>query len=365
MEPTEDKRFSFPNADRAIPGISGEGSPQPENDVPVRRPTVNIIDALRNQKKNDESTENIRTFQEDIASAIKSDNVSMIKVALAEKKRQESQNTLIDKEAVDQTKKYVIFGVIGLVIVLCIIGAALFTVRSLSQINEPQEQATLQPLMYTEKRVAIAIDDQDNSDITKKVKRELNDPDLELGQMKGFVFTLGTGTSTREASTPEFFEQLQSHASEDLIRALSPRFLLGIYSFNPNDFFMLIPVTSYDAAFAGMLQWEPDMENDIGSIMITRRPIVPITIGTKPKTTDVASTSASTSSAVTLAAPQIKEKIWVDRVINNKDARVMVDSDGNTAMLYVFLDKDTLLITSSDKALKEVSFRLSAGRIIR
>lgn len=372
MEPTPDKRFSFPNADQPITGVTDANRPQ-EEAVPVRRPTVNIFDALKSQKTEDDSTQNIRTYQEDIASAIKSDNVSMIKVALAEKKRQERQGSAIDLEEKDPTKKYIMFGVIAVVLIIFIAGISLLVFNSLSATDEQAGQTVFAPLLYTEKRVAISIDDRDNGDITRLVKRELNDPDLELGQMKGLVLVSGVGTSTHEVSTSDFFAQLQSRAPDSLIRSLNARFLLGIYSFSPNDFFILVPVDSYDSAFAGMLQWEPDIENDIGNFMITKRPPVPVTVTTLPKAgatstaglAGAANAIASSSTAVTTKAPVIQDRTWIDRVIDNKDVRILVDSDGTPSMLYTFLNKETLVIASSEKALKEVAFRLTVGRIVR
>lgn len=364
MEPTPDKRFSFPNADQPITGVTDASRPQPEEAAPTRRPTVNIFEALKSEKRGEENTENMRTYQEDIASAIRNDNVSMIKVALAEKKRQERQGTAIDLEEKDPTKKYIMFGVIIVVVIIFIAGISLFVFNSLSATDAPAGQTVFAPLLYTEKRIAISIDDRDNDDITRLLKRELNDPELSLGQMKGIVLVSGTGTSTREVSTSDLFKQLQSRAPDSLIRALSARFMLGVYSFSPNDFFMLVPVESYDVAFAGMLQWEPDIENDIGNFMITKRSVVPIVVSTLPRAGSTSTAGLAVKESLG-PATATQNKTWVDRVINNKDVRLLVDSDGTPAMLYAFLDKETLVIASSDKALKEVTFRLTAGRIVR
>lgn len=81
--------FSYPNADRPLPGSPQDIAEQ----TPKPRPTVHLQDALSQKTEADPSIRPIKTFQSDVANAIKNDNVSMIKIALAEKKRQDKQGT--------------------------------------------------------------------------------------------------------------------------------------------------------------------------------------------------------------------------------------------------------------------------------
>lgn len=351
MEPTEDKPFSFPNSDQDIPGVTDSSRPQRE--VEQKRPTVNILDAINAEKPIDADLQRIHTYQGDLTSAIKDDSFSMIKVALAEKKRQERQGGQMQLEE-SNSKKPLLIGVIVISVIVVLALIYFFVIILVPKNNTPTEN-TAQPtsLLYTENYSSISVDQRDSDDITRLIKRELG-AEQDLGSMKSIFLISGTGTSTREITTGEFLKGLGTSASDSLIRSLGSQFLLGIYYFNPEDFFFLVKVNSYDTAFAGMLQWEPDIENDIGNILITRKPTLPVNLS--------ATTTASTTTPV---GPLYSGRIWVDRVIDNKDARVLVDTDGNPAMLYTFLDKNTLVISSSDKALKEISFRLTAGRIVR
>ena len=60
---------------------------QPRFTVPHQ--TVTLTDALAQGPKTEEKTGTVRTFQSDIAGTVQTDNVSMIKMAMAEKARQE------------------------------------------------------------------------------------------------------------------------------------------------------------------------------------------------------------------------------------------------------------------------------------
>jgi hypothetical protein len=106
MDPNIKKTFSFPNSDQyreqTIPGAGGSridsginsGIPKKDDGLPTARKTVNIMDALADSKKDEGDAQTVRTYQSDIADTIKNDNVSMIKVALSEKKRQERRGSL-------------------------------------------------------------------------------------------------------------------------------------------------------------------------------------------------------------------------------------------------------------------------------
>jgi hypothetical protein len=107
MEKSE-KKYSYPNADQHIAGVSSGDEGALSKQTP--KPVVHILDALTNIRKEDD-IRNIRTYQEDITDAIKNDNVSMIKIALAEKKRQDSQNSYnIEAKDKSDISRYVLVG---------------------------------------------------------------------------------------------------------------------------------------------------------------------------------------------------------------------------------------------------------------
>lgn len=358
MEEPIEKKFSYPNQDQRIPGVSDDDRTIQSDPAPEPRPVVHILDALSKPKA--EGTERtMRTYQEDITDAIKNDNVSMIKIALAEKKRQERQGIFGEKVAEESSlKKYLYIGVVAVILILMALGGIfLYT-----HVNapEPTPQSTTAPrLLYTESSSVISVEQKSADDLQRLIKREL-DTKLDLGSMEEIILTTGEGTTTREITTSAFFNKLGTRTPDGLARALGPVFLLGVYSFSPHDLFGVFTVSSYDLAFASMLQWEPDMETDIGGMFITHKATVP-----PPPITVDATTSTSTLIKLQPNSTFTTSRHFTDKVVDNKDARVLLNADGTIALLYTFLDKNTLVISSSDKALKEISFRLKAGGIAR
>ncbi len=338
------KKFSYPNADRPI----NEPSPA------LVHPLVHLSDALNQEKnKNPDQTERIHTFQSDVAGAVKNDNVSMIKIALAEKKRQEKQGTY-DEVAEKRNYKGIIIGII-IIIILGGLGIGGWYVwgiinnGSAPATNVVNGFVTLPAPIEAEQKISIDVTNKYSSDIEKNILNEKNLP-LGLGSIKQIIFTSKIGTSTSQVTSAGFLKAITARIPGQLERALDPNFFFGIYSYTPHDSFLLYKVASYDNAYAGMLAWEPYMQEDLRSVIVNKKII-----------TDVASSTATTS----VAAASPESSIFIDRVINNKDVRLLYNTDGSIKLLYSFIDQSTLIITSSDKSLKEVILRLTTGRISR
>lgn len=346
------RKFSYPNSDQNIPGVSDPYRIMPEEkETQAPKPVVHIEEALNENPKKQDDIQTIRTYQADIASAIKNDNVSMIKVALAEKKRQERQGSNVSQIA--ETSSIRTYVIIGLIVAGLLVagGAAAYMFLA----SEPVTPDTGTPaaqntqIIYTEARIPLNIDQRDAEDIERLVRRE-RDAKLDLGTMKQIEVVTGADGAERKVTASEFLTAMNARTSSALVRSIDDAFQLGVYSFTPHDIFAIFKINSYDSAFAGMLEWEANMETDIGGLFIYRTSV------------PAASTATATSASIN---PLFTNRVFVDKVLSNKDVRALVDESGEVTMLYTFIDKETLVIATSDKALKEVIFRLTAGRIVR
>ena len=218
-----------------------------------------------------------------------------------------------------------------------------------------------------------SVDNMDSNDIIKSIDQEKNGV-MDTGTMKAVYLTTGEGTSTQALTTEQFFSVLGTRIPNSVVKSLDPVFLLGVYAYTPREMFVIFKVKSYDTAFAGMLDWEPNIETDIGNIFISNdstKSINPLTTSTVSTSTtasssDLSANPAGTTTPNTGSSLQIfTQKRFVDKVLSNKDTRILQDQSGTPYMLYTFLDKNTLVIATSEKALKEILFRITTGRIIR
>lgn len=370
MDPNLKKNFSYPNADQYNDPARGEG-----NDLAQPRKTVNIMEVMANKEETDSDARTVRTYQSDIANTIKNDNVSMIKIALSEKKRQEKKGVFDEAGESDRKNLYIVIGaVFAFLVIAGLIAGYIYLQSERNKVVIQAEQQKVQPLLYTETVSILNIDQINLADLFKIIEKD-KEAVMELGEMKAIVLAVGSSTEERALTTAEFLTLINSRAPDSLVRSLGSNFMLGVYAFTPREMFAVFKVSSYDSAFAGMFEWEPSIESDLGDLFINKKDRVSTDLGTlsTPQTTGVPAASgtagqASGSQSSTGAGSPfgiLSQRKFVDKVLSNKDARVLVDTNGKEAMLYTFLDKETLVIATSEKSLKEIIFRLTTGRIVR
>ncbi len=378
------------------------GTPAPVN--LERKPTVGITEALSQGEVGEVKESTIRTFQSDVAGAVKSDNISMIKIALAEKERREHEGSYADLDVKKPIKPaYILAGVIILAVLLSL-GFVYWYLNkppspTLEQLLAPQEPE----IVYSETQSAVSIDKKTADTLIVALRKEAL-AKLDIGTIKRILVTTSTGTSTRNINSTEFLSAVKSRASDSLRRSIEPYFVIGAYSSSPNDAFIIFKINSYDIAYPGMLAWEQYMDVDLSNLFLEKKaaalivvppPVIATTsipaefssstpASTENGTsTDMAATSTDintdtasapiTTEPVATTSPVIpgrttndpNKAVWKDRILQNKDTRILVNPDGTIKFLYSFIDKNTLVIVSSEKGFKEIITRVTTGRISR
>jgi hypothetical protein len=322
----------------------------------------------------DQKVNTIRTFQSDVAGSVKSDNVSMIKIALAEKERREKEGSYFDVEV----KKKNYLPTLLLIIIICaVIALALGFVYW--YFNKPptptleERIAPLEPVMlYSETQSAVSVTNKNTDTILMDLKKETL-AKLDLGTVKRILITDTIGTSTINVNAQGFFKAIRSRAPESLIRVIEPYFFIGAYSFEPHDVFIIFKINSYDTAYPAMLEWERSLESDLGPLFIDVRPVTESVTelskdelsDTDTSTTDTTPTDEPSTLSTIKTTADSSGNIFKDKVLQNKDVRALVNPEGKILFMYTFLDRKTLVIISSEKGLKEVLTRMTTGRIRR
>lgn len=147
----------------------------------------------------------------------------------------------------------------------------------------------------------------------------------------------------RQISTQEFFEKAQTGASSALIRAFHPKFMLGVHSFEGSEAFLVFKTSFYENSFSGMLAWEARMSQDLA----------PLFGSALMRDIETATTTTNVSG------------VFKDRLINNIDTRILLDLNGETRLIYSFIDRQTLVITTNRDTFLEVVSRLNSTRVER
>ena len=261
------------------------------------------------QLPNDISLENIHTLESDTAEAITKNNISKAQIFAAQEKKEAERVVVEEKETSSyEYKNIFLMGVLIVVLLGISYGVFIFFQNQSKKIPVPANTASASTEIISYDSVKSII----FSNSTK-------------------LYNDAVATSTKGGIT---FFKLNSNV-KDLLLALSPSLPQDFFrsiqdkgffgSFDGSNF-IILSVDSYDHSYAGMLAWEPLMNNDLF-------PLFGI-----PPTTSLAH--------------------FEDRTLSNRDIRAALDTEGNTLFVWGFYNPQTLIIARNDDTFSVVTNKL-------
>ncbi len=365
---------------------------EPSND---QNPTLEHIPTGEpTEVKEQPLLKNLRTYQGDIAEALKNQNASSITIAMAERRREEKRPIVPQTSAQKQREKRNLWLALGsatfLVIGLAILGGLYYV--HVENLPVPVAEAP-KTIISFDKETEILFQGLTRDKFMSIVYDIKNTVDLPTNQIQYLHIVKRASTTsdiraTQDITANDFFTLIKTKAGSSFTRSLAKTFMLGVYQGKKTDVFMLVGLTSYENAFDGIFRWEDFMWDDLGSLFSpithatqTYMPIIKTDVGTttasssnavsssSPKTvTSTATTSISlldtnkvVSTPVTTVVTAIKES-FIDKIISNKDARILQNQFGESILVYGFVTKNLLLITSSEESFKAILDRVFASQ---
>ena len=295
----------------------------------------------------DDELKQIRTFQGDVAEALKDQNESIVSIRRAELKKQGGGDEFaprrtLEEEANRKSGEKIILLVVGTIILLILGGIGAWYAYTGYQTKTALPAVVVTPNKFISSEISFDLNvsglarDSFLSAFDVEKSKKIKTGDIEQIQLKK------ASTSTPLITTREFFNILNTKAPDSLIRAFDPLFMLGVIgdtteaSSTPHAF-LLIKLDSFDNAYAGMLSWETNLQDDLLPLFVD------------------ANTLASTTSNIA----------FQDITIQNKDARAIKDPNGNTIFLYSFFDNNMLIITDNESSLRSLVIRLNTEKLSR
>lgn len=189
------------------------------------------------------------------------------------------------------------------------------------------EQQTKTLLSFSkEKSIEIASSTRDN--LLTTIKQEKDGFKLPINS----VLYLNTTAGKSGAKIENLMSLIGPSQPSSLTRAFDVHYMLGVYSYDTNEVFMIIKIKDFASAYSGMLKWEKDMPKDLTRVF-----------GLAPEL--IATTSP-----------------FLDEAIKNKDLRILKDFAGKTQLLYSFIDKETLVITKNEGIFSAIIGRLAISK---
>ncbi len=156
---------------------------------------------------------------------------------------------------------------------------------------------------------------------------------LEPDQILELYFIKGIDDDSFLINAEEFLSLSTNRSPETIRRSLLDKFMFGFHrnstSIEP---YLVLKTEFFQNTFTGMLKWEPEIQED---------------------------------TKLWLSGKDVSAETFVDKVLKNKDIRVLTDTTGASLILYGFLDKETLVISTNEETFLEILDRFEKQTYVR
>lgn len=335
----------------------------------------------------------VRTFKDDMAQVITKKQVSVVSAISAEENRR-TRKQLSGVTGEDDTQKSALSGVgyfvLGISVALLLIGAAGagFAFYFFKKPTSVLPASEIPSYIVVEDQRSVNTDNLSKSQLVTGLIKVQQDLDTKIGSITQLYFIKTTIDTTTQKIIPtllpttDWLALLETHVPAALARSLDTKMMFGFYQFDEVRPFIILKTSSYETAFAGMLEWENNLNADLaplfGPALIQRFtntiPPEETAIAIPPTATNATGTGTSSASSTTSVSTDTASTTtprtttlflphaFDDAIIVNKDVRVLRDPEGKIALVYGFYDKQTIVITTDENTFKEVVTRLSSRR---
>ena len=337
-----------PPAPPAVPTVQtketeGAGSAPKPGVEPAAAPHQNE----NAQKERPSSVASVHTLKDDLQNVVRDKKMSLVRAVALESEKKKGQEHLAGSRFAAGAHSRKVIGVALVAAILLALGSVAFVgVKSVLKQGAGSAQPAAAPsLMFAEKTLPFSQETRTGMDLRRTlIAGARSTPNMSLGAIVHIVPTSSqtdaNGTAAEQAmGIGEFLTAIEAQATPELIRSLRGDFFLGLHqTVEKRSPVLVIPVTSYERAFAGMLAWEPTVNANLSPIFT----FIP------PLTTD--------------EKGLFVERQFEDSLINNYDVRVLRDDAGAIQMMYSFPTRTMLIIAESPYSFTEVLSRLRASR---
>ncbi len=283
------------------------------------------------QNEHEGHLKSIRTYSSDLAEAIKESKGSIVKIAIAEDERRQQER----KEFEDAPKKNALFALGSVLIILITIASlyGIFWYKKTSKVEPVIVPPVPDTVIKSEFEGAINVSGMTRTQMIPAIRASVLTPGIRPGTIKNVKIVEGGlgGVAPTDVAVGKFLKMLDTHASNDFIRALSSDYMVGIYLYEKANLFFVLTGQSHDYLQKGMIDWEPFLFEDIA-------PLFGIdTMGDFAKYNDTP---------------------FKDVIVENREARAVVDENNKPLFFYTFLNPETIFISVDPKTLTQAVLKL-------
>ncbi|MCI0542674.1 hypothetical protein L0Y69_02920 [bacterium] len=281
----------------------------------------------------------LRTYKADVAHAMQDEKTSLVKIVLEEQRAKFKRR---EENSPKATKNLVLISV-SVLLSIATIGLVYYAFirKNLTEDEITLNTLNVRPIIFVEKNREIVVDTSFEAAAREKIRNHIANDKLTLDTIEYVFFTEEISVETEEGiikqktvvAPDKFFGFIDLSMPGILHRALGEDYMFGIHYFNDNSPFFVLTTQYYDNMFAGVLEWERRLSEEMLALW-----------GQSAK------------------GKELRNRRFEDLVIKNNDTRALRDFDGKIALVYMFKDEKTLIITTNEDTLLEVSRRLDLSR---
>lgn len=313
---------------------------------PSQAPVAKIPERVAAKPMEHDLVTPLHTLKDDLQDVVRIRKMSVVRASALEQDKKRGQASLESSQQMPgvsqrshRTFAFVFFALLFVVLG----GAALYGVAYVTQSKSVTTAPQYSSFIFSERTENLPIDNTDPGSLKETIDQSRQGSGAPLGSITRILPILSTTTAsgvtvTAPATVAQFFAALGVHAPDGLLRGLGNDFFFGIHTVDINAPVFVIPVTSYDLAFTGMLAWEPTMDQDLA----------PAFDATPALTTDANGLPTA--------------RTFTDAVMLNYDVRELKDDSGNVVLYYSFPTPNILVIAESTHSFTEILSRLQAQR---
>ena len=261
----------------------------------------------------------LRTFETDISNYVKKKGLSLVGIASDQAKFKGLEFQEENRGGLFSIKTIAL-----LVIVLILLGSGfLFLFFNKGDKFSPSFVLEEQ-LLASDEKIEIIVDPGDSRKFLKDVKAAIETNAGANKLVNILMLEKSQDGSKKTISAEKFFTLTEIKPPAELMDSFNDEGLMLSKVYLSNNWPVLIfKLSSYNYAFSGMLKWENTIVNDLSGIF----------------------PNVDTNQT---------ENLFLDKVIQNHDARVLKSAEGKAILAYSFINREYLVITSDIEPIQEI-----------
>ena len=275
----------------------------------------------------------VRSLETDMAGEIREHQGAVVQIAIAENEKKEKL-----KEITSIKSKSNIFFLTTGVLFFAVTLVLIFLFSNKKEPSVEPIKNTSNQIITSDQDIVLDISGLSKTKITNKIVATSKEPSDVV--IKNIILTENEFAGLQKISLRRFFTLMEFEGNENILSSLSDNFVTGTYTcqkegcLTDQQFFIIAQVVNQNMAFRGMQEWENKMQKDLSQIF-------------KIKILGNSLDSVSNLS-------------FQNEIIANETARVLKNTNNNWAgLIYIFPNKNTLIISDGEEAIVEIISRLS------